>query len=53
VAEEAERGGYLNFAVSPDLAVDNAAMIAFVGRHKLRRGKTASLSQNAEPGLEL
>ena len=53
VAEEAERGGYLSFAVSPDLAVDNAAMIAFVGRHKLRRGDTASLSQNAEPGLEL
>jgi N6-L-threonylcarbamoyladenine synthase len=53
VAAEAERGGYRCFAIRPDLAVDNAAMIAFVGARQLRRGETAPLSQNAEPGLEL
>ncbi len=41
------------FAVSPQLAVDNAAMIAFVGGRKLRRGEIADLSQNAEPRLEI
>ncbi len=53
VAEEAERGGYDCFAIRPDLAVDNAAMIAFVGARKLRRGEIAPISQNADPGLEL
>ena len=53
VAEEAERGGYASYAIRPDLAVDNAAMIAFVGARKLQRGETAPLSQNADPGLEL
>jgi N6-L-threonylcarbamoyladenine synthase len=53
VAEEAEKGGYRSFAVSPALAVDNAAMIGFVGARKLRRGEVADLSQNADPNLEL
>jgi N6-L-threonylcarbamoyladenine synthase len=53
VAEEASRGGFLSFAVSPALAVDNAVMIAFVGQRLLRRGETADLSLNAEPGLDL
>lgn len=53
VAEEARQGGFRSFAVSPALAVDNAVMIAFVGQRLLRRGETADLSLNAEPGLEL
>ncbi len=53
VAAEAEAGGFRSFAVSRELAVDNAAMIAEVGRRKLLRGEFADLSQNAEPGLEL
>jgi len=53
VAEEAESAGLRFFAVSPALAVDNAAMIAFVGARRLARGEVADLSLNAEPGLEL
>ncbi len=53
VAAEAEAAGLRSFAVSPALAVDNAAMIAFVGARKLRRGEIADMAQNAEPGLEL
>jgi N6-L-threonylcarbamoyladenine synthase len=52
VAEEARRDGRACYAVSPALAVDNAAMIAFVGQRRLRRGELADLAQNAEPGLE-
>jgi tRNA N6-adenosine threonylcarbamoyltransferase len=53
LAEEAAAAGLLSFAVSRDLAVDNAVMIAEVGRRKLLRGEVAALSLNAEPGLEL
>ncbi len=53
VSEEAARKGYRSFAVSPALAVDNAAMIAYVGARKLARGEIADLSQNADPNLEL
>ena len=53
VAEEAAKGGYRSFIVSPALAVDNAAMIAFVGARKLRRGEIADMTQNAVPNLEL
>jgi len=53
VAEEARRAGVAFFAVRRDLAVDNAAMIAEVGRRLLARGETAPLSQNADPGLEI
>lgn len=53
VAEEAQAGGFDCYAIRPDLAVDNAAMIAYVGGRKLRRGETASMSLNADPGLEL
>jgi len=53
VSEEAERGGFASYAIRPDLAVDNAAMIAFVGGRKLQRGETASMSLNADPRLEL
>jgi len=53
VRAEAEAAGLSSFAVSPSLAVDNAAMIAFVGARRLRRGEVADLTENAEPGLEL
>ncbi|HEU4400491.1 MAG TPA: tRNA (adenosine(37)-N6)-threonylcarbamoyltransferase complex transferase subunit TsaD [Candidatus Polarisedimenticolia bacterium] len=53
VAAEAASAGLRSFAVSPNLAVDNAAMIAFVGGRKLARGEVADLSQNADPGLEI
>jgi len=53
VAAEAEAAGLSSFVVSPALAVDNAAMIAFVGARRLRRGEVADLAENAEPGLEL
>ena len=53
VVEEASKGNYLSFAVSPQLAVDNAAMIAFVGARKLCRGEIADMTQNADPNLEL
>ncbi len=53
VAAEAAAGGFESYAVSPSLAVDNAAMIAFVGARKLARGEIADLMQNADPGLEL
>jgi N6-L-threonylcarbamoyladenine synthase len=52
-SEEAGRAGMACYAVSRDLAVDNAAMIAEVGRRQLLAGRTASLDQNAEPGLDL
>ncbi len=52
-AEEATRAGLESFAVTPALAADNAAMIAYAGSLKLKRGEVAPMSQNAEPGLEL
>src|SRR5262245_63695708 len=51
-AEEARRAGVGFYAVSRELAVDNAAMIADVGRRLLERGAHAPLDLNAEPGLE-
>ncbi|OLE66982.1 MAG: tRNA (adenosine(37)-N6)-threonylcarbamoyltransferase complex transferase subunit TsaD [Acidobacteria bacterium 13_1_20CM_2_68_7] len=53
VAEEAGQEGFECYAVSPALACDNAAMIAEVGRRKLRRGETAEMTLNADPALEL
>ena len=53
VAAEGKAAGLRTFAVSRQLAVDNAAMIAFVGARKLRRGEVADLSQNAVPRLEI
>ena len=53
VAEEAGQEGFECYAVSPALACDNAAMIAEVGRRKLRRGETAEITLNADPALEL
>jgi N6-L-threonylcarbamoyladenine synthase len=52
-AEEAERAGVGFFCVSRALAVDNAAMIAEVGRRQLLAGRTSPLTLNAEPRLEL
>jgi N6-L-threonylcarbamoyladenine synthase len=53
VEEEAHRLGLHAFTVSRALAVDNAAMIAEVGRLKFLRGEHAEMSLNADPGLEL
>jgi N6-L-threonylcarbamoyladenine synthase len=53
VAAEAAEAGLRSFAVSPRLAVDNAAMIAEVGRRKFLRGEFAGLDQNADPNLDL
>jgi N6-L-threonylcarbamoyladenine synthase len=53
VAEEAERRGLAMFSVRRDLAVDNAAMIAEVGRRQLLAGRRAGVDLNAQPGLEL
>ena len=52
-AEAADRAGMEFYCVSRGLAVDNAAMIAEVGRRLLAAGEIAPLSLNAEPGLEL
>jgi len=38
-------------AVSPSLALDNAAMIAFAGSRKLQQGERDDLSLNADPNL--
>jgi N6-L-threonylcarbamoyladenine synthase len=51
--EEARRAGVAFFAVGSALAVDNAAMIAEVGRRLLEQGDHAPLDLNADPGLEL
>jgi N6-L-threonylcarbamoyladenine synthase len=53
VAEEAERRGLAMFSVRRDLAVDNAAMIAEVGRRQLLAGRRSAMDLNADPGLEL
>jgi N6-L-threonylcarbamoyladenine synthase len=52
-AEEAAKAGLRAYAVSPALAVDNAVMIAEVGRRRFLRGEHAGFGLNAEPGLEL
>jgi len=53
VAEEAERRGFAMYCVKRELAVDNAAMIAEVGRRRLLEGRLATMDLNADPGLEL
>jgi len=53
VAEEAERRGLAMYSVRRDLAVDNAAMIAEVGRRQLLAGRRSGMDLNADPGLEL
>ena len=53
VAEEAERRGLAMYVAKRELAVDNAAMIAEVGRRQLLAGRRASMDVNADPGLEL
>jgi tRNA N6-adenosine threonylcarbamoyltransferase len=45
--------GWRFHAVSPSLALDNAAMIAAVGRRRLARGESADLTLNADPNLSL
>ncbi len=53
VAEEAARLGIAACVVSPALAVDNAVMIAEVGRRRVLRGEVSGLDLDADPGLEL
>jgi N6-L-threonylcarbamoyladenine synthase len=53
VAEEAGRRGLAMYSVRRDLAVDNAAMIAEVGRRQLLAGRRSGMDLNADPGLEL
>jgi N6-L-threonylcarbamoyladenine synthase len=53
VAEEAAARGLAMFSVRRDLAVDNAAMIAEVGRRQLLQGRRSPMDLNADPGLEL
>lgn len=52
-AEEAGRAGMRLFVAGRPLAVDNAAMIAEVGRRQYLEGRTAPVDLNADPGLEL
>ncbi len=53
LAEEASREGWRFHAVSSALALDNAAMIAAVGRRRLERGENSDLTLNADPNLSL
>jgi N6-L-threonylcarbamoyladenine synthase len=45
--------GWRFHAVSPALALDNAAMIAAVGRRRMARGESSDLTLNADPNLPL
>ena len=47
------RAGCEVFAPPPSLCVDNGAMIAAVGFHRLRAGHIADLTLNANPNLRL
>ncbi len=47
------RAGCEVFAPPPSLCVDNGAMIAAAGFHRLRAGHVADLSLNADPNLRL
>jgi tRNA N6-adenosine threonylcarbamoyltransferase len=49
----ASREGWRFHPVSPALALDNAAMIAFAGSRRLERGEMADLTLNADPNLAL
>jgi len=51
LSEIAARENWRFHAVSPALALDNAAMIAFAGSRKLQRGERADLTLNADPNL--
>jgi N6-L-threonylcarbamoyladenine synthase len=51
--EEAARAGLALYVAGRPLAVDNAAMIAEVGRRLYLAGATAPADLNADPGLEL
>ena len=53
LAEIATKEGWHFHAVSPALALDNAAMIAAVGRRRLERGEVSDLTLNADPNLSL
>jgi N6-L-threonylcarbamoyladenine synthase len=53
LAEIAAEEGWRFHAVSPALALDNAAMIAAVGRRRLARGENSDLTLNADPNLTL
>jgi N6-L-threonylcarbamoyladenine synthase len=47
----AAQEGWRFHAVSPALALDNAAMIAFAGKRRLERGESDDLTLNADPNL--
>ena len=47
----AAREGWRFHAVSPSLALDNAAMIAYAGKLRLERGQVDDLALNADPNL--
>ena len=51
LSEIAAKENWRFHAVSPSLALDNAAMIAFAGSRKLQRGERDDLSLNADPNL--
>jgi tRNA N6-adenosine threonylcarbamoyltransferase len=51
LSEIAAKENWRFHAVSPSLALDNAAMIAFAGSRKLQQGERDDLSLNADPNL--
>jgi tRNA N6-adenosine threonylcarbamoyltransferase len=51
LSEIAAKENWRFHAVSPSLALDNAAMIAFAGGRKLQRGERDDLTLNADPNL--
>jgi len=51
LSEIAAKEGWRFHAVSPSLALDNAAMIAYAGRRRLDRGEVDDLTLNADPNL--
>jgi tRNA N6-adenosine threonylcarbamoyltransferase len=51
LSEIAAKENWRFHAVSPSLALDNAAMIAFAGSRKLARGERDDLTLNADPNL--
>ena len=51
--ELARKDRFRFYCPSPDLSLDNAAMVAAVGARHLREGRTAGLDLNAEPNLRL
>ena len=53
LSEIAREEGWRFHPVSPSLALDNAAMIAAVGRLRLERGENSDLTLNADPNLAL